>query len=190
MTTINAVNVGLSGASGTGNFAGTTFPTFVAPVLGAASATSINFGGSSLANFTSFTPFTPTIAFATEGNLSVTYINEAGSYSRIGNIVVANFLVSGTLTFSTSAGNLLVSNLPFTSNSSNANIAYGVAFIYGATGTTWPTGTYSVQGYLAPGTSSVAFLANGPGAILTYFGAPNFTTGAIIQISGTITYLL
>lgn len=34
MTTVNAVGVGLSGASGTGSFAGTTSPTFVTPVLG------------------------------------------------------------------------------------------------------------------------------------------------------------
>jgi hypothetical protein len=34
MSTINSVGVGLSGASGTGNFAGTTSPTFVTPVLG------------------------------------------------------------------------------------------------------------------------------------------------------------
>jgi len=34
MTTINAVNVGLSGASGTGAFAGTVSPVFVTPTLG------------------------------------------------------------------------------------------------------------------------------------------------------------
>ena len=34
MTTINSVGNGLSGASGTGSFAGTTSPTFVTPVLG------------------------------------------------------------------------------------------------------------------------------------------------------------
>ena len=34
MSTINSVGVGLSGASGTGNFAGTTSPTFVTPTLG------------------------------------------------------------------------------------------------------------------------------------------------------------
>jgi hypothetical protein len=43
VTTNNAVNVGLSGAIGTGSFAGTTSPTFVTPTLGAASATSIQF---------------------------------------------------------------------------------------------------------------------------------------------------
>jgi hypothetical protein len=34
VATINAVGVGLSGASGTGSFAGTTSPTFVTPILG------------------------------------------------------------------------------------------------------------------------------------------------------------
>jgi len=47
MATINAVGVGLSGASGTGNFSGTTSPTFVTPTLGSASATSISFSSTS-----------------------------------------------------------------------------------------------------------------------------------------------
>lgn len=34
MSTINSVGVGLSGASGTGNFAGTTSPSFTTPILG------------------------------------------------------------------------------------------------------------------------------------------------------------
>ncbi len=42
MATNNSVNVGLSGASGTGSFAGTTSPTFVTPTLGVATATSYN----------------------------------------------------------------------------------------------------------------------------------------------------
>jgi hypothetical protein len=38
MATNNQINVGLSGASGTGNFAGTTSPTFTTPALGTPSA--------------------------------------------------------------------------------------------------------------------------------------------------------
>ena len=34
MATNNAVNVGLSGSTGTGNFVGSTSPTLVSPVLG------------------------------------------------------------------------------------------------------------------------------------------------------------
>lgn len=46
MATNNAVNVGLSGATGTGNFVGANTPTLITPALGAATATSINFGAS------------------------------------------------------------------------------------------------------------------------------------------------
>ena len=42
MATNNAVNVGLSGSSGTGSFAGSTSPSFTTPTLGVASATTIN----------------------------------------------------------------------------------------------------------------------------------------------------
>jgi len=43
MATNNAVNVGLSGSIGTGNFVGSTSPTLVTPILGAATATSLAF---------------------------------------------------------------------------------------------------------------------------------------------------
>lgn len=43
MTTINAVNNGLSGATGTVNFVGSTSPTLITPVLGVATATSLSF---------------------------------------------------------------------------------------------------------------------------------------------------
>lgn len=42
MATNNAVNVGLSGATGTGNFVGANTPTLITPILGVATATSIN----------------------------------------------------------------------------------------------------------------------------------------------------
>ena len=43
MTTINSVGTGLSGASGSGSFVGSTSPTLVTPTLGAATATSVAF---------------------------------------------------------------------------------------------------------------------------------------------------
>lgn len=43
MATNNQLNVGLSGASGTGSFAGTTSPTFVTPIIGAATSTTVVF---------------------------------------------------------------------------------------------------------------------------------------------------
>lgn len=46
MATNNAVNVGLSGATGTGSFVGSTSPTLVTPTLGAAAATTLIFSPS------------------------------------------------------------------------------------------------------------------------------------------------
>lgn len=43
MATNNQINAGLASFTGTGNFAATTSPTFVTPVIGAATATSISF---------------------------------------------------------------------------------------------------------------------------------------------------
>lgn len=43
MTTINAVNNGLSGATGTGSFVGSNSPTLVTPTLGVATSTSLTF---------------------------------------------------------------------------------------------------------------------------------------------------
>lgn len=43
MSTNNAVNVGLSGATGTGDFVGANTPTLITPILGAATATSLVF---------------------------------------------------------------------------------------------------------------------------------------------------
>lgn len=47
MTTINAVNTTLSGQTGTGNFVGSSGPTLIGPILGAASATSLGFSSTS-----------------------------------------------------------------------------------------------------------------------------------------------
>lgn len=45
MATNDAVNVGLSGVTGSGNFVGATSPTLVTPTLGVATATSLEFSG-------------------------------------------------------------------------------------------------------------------------------------------------
>lgn len=47
MATNNALNNGLSGTTGTGNFVGSTSPALITPTLGAASATSVTFSSTS-----------------------------------------------------------------------------------------------------------------------------------------------
>jgi hypothetical protein len=108
MTTNNAVDVTLSSQTGSGAFVGSINPTLVGPALGAASATSINFGGTALANYTEGT-WTPT--YVGSGGGSATYSTQFASYTRIGNTVIFNATLA--ISASTLTGNISISGLPF-----------------------------------------------------------------------------
>lgn len=83
--TNNSVDVGLSGATGTGSFVGATSPTLTTPTLGAATVTSVNgltvpSGSSGItAATTGWTSWTPTIAF-NGAAVGVTYSAQLGQY--------------------------------------------------------------------------------------------------------------
>ena len=83
------------------------------PTLGVASATSINFGGSTLSNYVSATLFTPivTIGGSTTG---ITYSQQNGLYTRIGSLV--SFSIEIVMTsIGVLTGTVLITGLPFTS---------------------------------------------------------------------------
>lgn len=60
--------------------------------------------------------FTPALTFQTVGNLSVAYTIQRGRYSINGNICYFLLAVAGTLTWSTSSGQLRITGLPATPN--------------------------------------------------------------------------
>ena len=143
MTTINAVGVGLSGASGTGSFAGTTSPTFVTPILGtpqsgvltsctglpvstgiagfgtgvatALAANAVGSGGVALSQTNTFTA-----TLVSSGGGTCTYTTQSGRWYQIGNVVY--FTIDMRLaTNSLSAGSLSITGL-------NANVASSAFF--------------------------------------------------------------
>lgn len=58
--------------------------------------------------------FTPTLTYATPGNLVVAYSFRTGTYVKIGKQVTANILIStSTYTHTTASGNLQITGLPF-----------------------------------------------------------------------------
>lgn len=107
MAKINAVGNGLSGTTGTGNFVGATSPTLVTPVLGVASATSINFGQTTLNLYQEGT-WTPVDG----SGAGLSFSAAAGTYTRIGRIVIASCQITYPATADTSNAN--VAGLPFT----------------------------------------------------------------------------
>jgi len=185
MATVNDVGVGLSGQTGTGSFAGSVSPSFTTPSLGVATATSVNFGGSALNAYVGFTAWTPVFTFATPGDLSVAYGTRVAWYSRIGNIVTANFNLTCTPTFTTATGNALITGLPFANNSSSGNVV-GSSLI--ATTDTWPSSSTHSNLYLAASTSNLQLYGTHSGGTGGFFTASEFASTVSIIIYASITY--
>ena len=105
-----------------------TNKTLTAPAIGAATATSINFGGTSLANYVQGS-WTPTLIGSTTPGAQ-TYGTQTGTYTRIGNQVFCEARVSITAKDAAIAGNVQIGGLPITigstaSNGSTAALATG-----------------------------------------------------------------
>jgi hypothetical protein len=154
------------------------------PTLGVATATSINFGGSTLSTYTANGTFTPVVTFATPGNLSVVYSVQTGFYSRIGNIVTAFISLSFTPTFTTASGSFQITGLPFTINASIT--PYGAVSIVGSG---VPAGTTNnvIQG--SPGSTSASIVAAGVAA-QSLWTTTQFTTGVAAICNATLVYLV
>lgn len=101
----------LTDETGSGGNVFANTPTLITPILGAAVATSINFGGTSLANYEEGT-YTVTMTAVGGGTITLDSTRDAGSYVRIGNSVdVGGYVTVASVSGPT--GELRIS-LPFT----------------------------------------------------------------------------
>jgi hypothetical protein len=71
--------------------------------------------------------FTPIFLASTMGDFSVAYTQQIGTYTVIGNRCFVDVYVSGTVTFTTATGVVLVGGFPFP-NIANININYPVEY--------------------------------------------------------------
>lgn len=183
MATINAVGNGLSGVTGTGSFVGSTSPILVTPIIGAASATSINFGGTTLANYLEGS-WTPTFTFATPGDLSVSYSTQTGSYTRIGNIIVVNFSLTCTPTYTTASGQASIVGLPVVALLTNDTGSLGAQSV----GITYPAGCTKLTFVTTASANTLSLVASGSVTASTAVGTAQMLTTISVSLSGSITY--
>ncbi len=166
-------------STGSGAPVRATTPTLVTPVLGVATATSINFGISALANYDEGGSFTPTFTFATPGNLSVVYTTQTGYYTRIGNCIFFRLALVCTPTFTTASGDVRIGGLPFTVSSTATSMG-GVAQNLS---TVTHTAGYTYIMPLATSTTTYISLRQGGSALPSVnLGTAGFATTVLVTL--------
>lgn len=132
--------------------------------------------------------FTPTITFATPGDLSTAYTEQFGQYTIIGNMAFVRLRVIFTPTFSTSTGNFYLQGFPVTTTAATT-IASGSGTISNIIGFTWPAGVSDVC--ISPGgTDGYAVIkGSGPSISTTNFTVSELTSGASHTLAGLLLYV-
>jgi hypothetical protein len=151
----------------------------------AVGATSIQFGSGSVLSAYEEGTWTPVLTFATPGDLSVTYTTQAGTYTKIGNKVFINFfVVTSSFTYTTSAGGLRITGLPFTSKNLTGDEGCGTLAFSGIT----QVGYTQFTSRIAPNVSYIAFLSSSSGLAVVAIAVANATSGSTINLRGNFAY--
>lgn len=155
MATNNAVNVSLSGQSGTGTFVGSTGPTLITPTLGAATATTLN-------KITFTQPATGSTFTLADGKTLT--VNNTLTFTGVDTSSV-NFGTGGTVSYATTGG-VVWNNVTGVSQAAVINNAYVMSDAVQSTltlPTTFPIG--AVVGIACAGAGG-AIMAAGAGTTI------------------------
>lgn len=130
--------------------------------------------------------WTPEIAFATNGDLAVTYDLRSGTYTRIGRQVTVSFILTTTaFTHTTASGVLRITGLPFNAGNTFQHTA-AVTLLQGVT-----KANYTCFGFYAnAGSKDLTSSASGSGKGWDNITAANMPTGGTVYIGCTLTYFV
>lgn len=130
--------------------------------------------------------WTPVLTFATPGDLSVTYANQAGFYTKIGREVILRFAMStATFTHSTASGNLQITGLPFTSSSTTGAVSEGALRWSGINKASY-TDCYVTIGL---GVTLLGIGTAGMGQVAASVMATDMPSGGTVLLFGQVTYM-
>ena len=123
--------------------------------------------------------FTPVWTFATLGDLSVAYTEQTGHFWRVGRMVFYIVNLQCTPTFTTSAGQLEITGLPYAAAAApSTNIGSGQS----SGGITFPAG-YETIGPWLTASSSILQAIMQAGAAYTRTVATDVTSGAVAYLT-------
>lgn len=130
--------------------------------------------------------WTPALTFQTPGNLSVTYSAQVGSYTRIGNRVIAQcFLTTSAFTHTTASGYLKITGVPFTFNTTSGRQNFGSINFSGITLANYTDFVVSAEPSV---TDAFLVYAAGSAQTSTFVSATHMPTGGTVRILFTIVY--
>ena len=146
-------------------------------------------GGWQLLTTYSYGLWTPTLTFATPGDLAVTYSSRSGSYVKIGHFVHAQLRIeTSVFTHTTSAGDLNITGLPFTA----LEIVTGTGLSYRGNGTSWQGITKAnftdMMLFVNQGTTTISLQGSGSGQIITNIGSADMPTGGNVAFRASLSY--
>lgn len=130
--------------------------------------------------------WTPTLTFATPGDLNVAYsaTGRHGSYTKIGRLVVAQaVIVTTTFTHSTASGALQVTGLPFTAANVN-DLTQGSVSWQGVTKANYT----HLSARVGANTTTVVFDMSGSAQNRAGLTTADLPTGGSVILSFTVTY--
>ena len=135
---------------------------------------------------TSVGTFTPSLTFATPGDLSIAYSTQTGRYARVGNIVTVHVnLITSTFTFTTASGALTLNGLPFAVNATDAAF-----FVLGQFGNITMANFTQFGIRVGVGATSGIVIGSAQGQATTNVQATNLTSGQITTIRFSGSYVI
>ncbi len=132
--------------------------------------------------------WSPTISFATPGDLSVSYAAQLGIYQRIGNTVILHFTIAFTPTYTTASGIFRITGVPVAASAASPLNFIGACSP--AATMTWPVGSTQTFGSLGIGASIVTVIGIGTGITGTSFTTVHVPSGVAANFTGQITYFV
>lgn len=127
--------------------------------------------------------WTPLFTFATPGDLAVNPSAQSGRYTKVGNLVVCQFVIVCAPTWTTSSGYALLSGLPFTVQSV---IDTGLGTLAGRGFT--QAGRTSFNLLPISGNVLAYLVGTGSGVAEELMTNSNFVSGQTVVLQGTISF--
>lgn len=130
--------------------------------------------------------WTPALTFTTMGDLAVTYAAQIGRYQKVGKRVhLHGFIQTSAFTWTTAAGELRITGLPFAALGSGVGDSTGSAEIQTIT---FPAGRTQINSNIPQGVSYVRFVVCGSAVTRSAIAASNTTSGTTLVIIFDIMY--